>query len=147
MNIKFNQSKETFDKQEGWHILTVAESGFSMLSGYASEYRIDEITLREFEERVNHTNQSGSLHPKAPISVVPRKFFRELSDSFDSSVLEEFKTHILDFLTANSKTIKSENLVIDFRVSPSPVPRQLITTTLEALETYKDKLLKNVSIY
>ena len=147
MNIEIIQSNEPFEKQDDWHILTVAEASFSMLSGYASEYSIDGLALREFEERINHDNQSGSFHPKAPISAIPRKYFRELADSPDTSVLEEFKTHILDFLTANSITIKSENLVIDFRVSPSPVPQKYITTTLEVLEEHKGKLLKNVSIY
>ena len=147
MNIEINQSNEPFEKQDGWHILTVAESGFSMLSGYASEYGIEGLALREFEERINHDNQSGSLYPKAPISALPRKYFRELSDSSDPSVLEEFATHISEFLTANSKTIKSENLAIDFRVSPTPVPQQFIDVTLETLKAHKGKTLKRVSIY
>ena len=147
MNIEINQSNEPFEKQDNWHILTVAESGFSMLSGYASEYCIEELALRNFEECVNSTNKSGSLYPKAPISAVPRKYFRELSGSTDPSVLEEFSNHISEFLSANSRTIKTENLVIDFRVSPSPVPEQFITTTVEVLQAHKGKLLKNVSIY
>ncbi len=147
MNIEINQSNEPFETQEGWHILTVAESGFSMLSGYASEYGIEGLALQEFEELVNRNNESGSLYPKAPISAVPCKYFRELSDSSDPSVLKEFTTHILEFLTANSKTIKSENLAIDFRVSPASVPKQLIDVTFKTLKAHKGKILKNVSMY
>ena len=150
MNIEISQSNEAnepFETQEGWHILTVAESGFSMLSGYASEYGIEGLALQEFEELVNRNNESGSLYPKAPISAVPCKYFRELSDSSDPSVLEEFATHILEFLTANSNTIKSENLAIDFHVSQSPVPQQFIDTTLDVIKAHQGEPLKNICIY
>ena len=146
MNIDYKNDNEPFETQDGWHLLTVAESGFSMLSGYAGECGIDDNDIRAFEERINSNNESGSLHPKAPISAIPNKFFRELSDTTDTMVMNEFKKHIKDFLEANDNSIKSKNLMIDFRVSPSSVPRHYIDATNQVLRSYRSELLENVVI-
>lgn len=148
MNIVINKSNEPFEKQEGWHILTVAESGFSMLSAYAADqYGVEDLKIRQFEECINNTNEAGSLHPVAPISAIPCKYARELSDSKDPVVLKEFETHIEEFLAANLKTIKSKNIVIDLRVSPSSVPEQYIDATRKVLKAYRGEMLKDVIIY
>ena len=148
MNIIFNQSGQPFDAKEEWHFLTVADPGFSALVFIGEqEYGLDRIDLDAFIDRINRSNESGSLHPKAPISAIPCKYFRNLSDSTVPTELEEFKKHIEEFLTVNSKTIKSKNLAIDFRVTPSPVPQQYIDATLEVLKEHKAKTLKNVVIY
>lgn len=147
MNIAFSQPGEHADLQDKTHILTVAESGFSMLSGYASEhFGIDASIICQFEEQVNHSNQIGSLYPQAPISAVPCKYFRELSESTDPDVLNEFKQHITEFLNANSNALKSRNLLIDFHVSPSAVPQQYIDATLDVLRHHSNNILKNVTI-
>lgn len=132
--------------RDGWHLLTVAESGFSMLSGYAGECSVDDNDIHAFEERINTSNESGSLHPKAPISAIPNKFFRELSDTTDQVVLGEFKQHIKDFLVANDNSIKAKNLLIDFRVSPSHVPQQYLDAAHQVLRSYRSELLENVVI-
>jgi len=148
MNIIFNQSDQPFDAKEGWHFLTIADPGFSALVFCGEqEYGLERMDLNEFIDRINQSNESGSLHPKAPLSAIPCKYIRKLSDSTDPAVLEEFKTHIVEFLTVNSKTIKSENLAIDFRVSPSPIPQQYVDATFEVLKAHKGKTLKNVIIY
>lgn len=147
MNITINKQNEPFEKQEGWHILTVAESGFSMLNAYASDqYGIDDMKIRQFEEQVNDNNEAGSLHPVAPVSAIPRKYLRELLNSTEPSILKEFKTHLKEFIAANSKSIKSEKIVIDFRVSPSPIPQQYIAAIVEVFKLYKGKMLKDIVI-
>ena len=146
MNIVFRDDNEPFEIHDGWHLLTVAESGFSMLSGYASEWGIDDNDIRAFEERINASNESGSLHPRAPVSAIPSKFFRELSESTDPGVAAEFKKHIEDFLAANDNAIKAANLMIDFRVSPSPVPQHYIDATSQVLRAYSSESLEKVVI-
>ena len=146
MNIEFNQSNDIFERQQGWHILTVAEAGFSMLTGYAEQFGIDGTIIRRFEEAINRDNQSGSLYPKAPISALPCKYFRELANSHDTVVLAEFKKEIIDFLSANSKTIKSRNIVIDFRVCHDPVTQHFIDITLDLIDKYGYKSLENICI-
>lgn len=147
MKISFNDSDQPFKAQDGWHILTVADPGFSALTIYGEEYGLDRMAIDEFIDKVNHTNQTGSLHPKAPLSAIPCKYVRELSNSSDQHVFDEFISHINEFLSSNSKVIKSENLAIDLRVSPSPISQQYIDATVEALRAYKGKLLKNVIIF
>jgi len=147
MKISFNSSEQPFKTQDGWHFLTVADPGFSALTSFAEEYGIDRMLMDEFIDKVNNTNQTGSLHPNAPLSAIPCKYIRELSNSSDQYVLDEFKSHIDEFLSSNSKVIKSENLAIDLRVSPSPIPQQYIDATVEALKAYKGKLLKKVIIF
>lgn len=82
--------------------------------------------IQQFADRVNNSNESGSLHPRAPISAVPRRFFRDFSHSTDPEVLNDFKRHLREFRAANTSTIHADRLLIDFRVSPSPVPTQYL---------------------
>jgi len=147
MNIVINNADEPFDLQDGWHILTFAENGMSPLGVYAChDCGIDRSKIDEFVDNVNRNNISDSLYPEAPISVIPSKYFREESNSQDLRVLNEFKTHIKEFIALNSKTIKSRNLVIEFHVSPSPVPQQYIDATNQVLQSYRGKLLENIII-
>jgi len=148
MDISIKITSEPCEKQAGWHILTVAESGFSMLSAYAEEDdNIDGVKIREFEERVNRSNEAGSLHPLAPISAIPCKFFRELADSTDPSILDEFEAMISDFLITNANVMQSKNLVIDFRVSPAPVKEKYIDSITRILNQQHDGVIDKVMIY
>ena len=118
----------------GWHVLTVAEEGFSGLSFYAESCNgISKDAVVQFAERVNRTNESGSLHPQAPVSAVPNRFFRDLSTTSDPTVLDEFKRHIRDFLAANASSIRAAKLLIDFHVSADPVPGCYLDATEEVL--------------
>lgn len=94
--VQIKRSNKPFPKQEGWHILTVAEAGFSMLTVYADhQYKVN-ANIEAFADRVNNTNESGSLFPKVPISAIPRKFFRDYRNSMEADILNEFRSHIKD---------------------------------------------------
>ena len=60
-------------KDSGYHVLTFAETGFAMLNVYAKQFGLDKDTIEKFSQETNRKNESGSLHPKAPISAVPRR--------------------------------------------------------------------------
>jgi len=109
MNITEKSSFGRALKDSGYHALTFAETGFAMLNIYGEEFGLDRNTIEKFSQEVNRRDESGSLHPKAPISAVPRHFIR---DDNNASALAE---QIIEFLKVNESQIKSRKLLIDFR--------------------------------
>ena len=103
---------DAFDKglvvEDDYHILTFAETGFAMLSIYGELLGLDFDTINKFSDKVNNNDESGSLHPQASISAVPRRFIR---DKEDRNALSE---QIEYFLKANQETIKATKLLFDF---------------------------------
>ena len=115
---------------QNWHKLVVAEEGFSMLNIYGRhKHGIAATAIREFADQVNRRNESGSLHPQAPISAVPRKYFRDVAESDIPMHLDGFKSCIREFIDANSRVIHARRILVDFHVSPAPVPLPYIEAT------------------
>lgn len=109
---------------------------------------LDIEVIRTFADRVNEDDEPGSLHPRAPISAIPRRFFRDQADSDDLSALNEFKRHISEFIEANRKTIRASRILVDFHVSPAPVPLRYIAATEELFRlTGQDSLVEEVVIF
>ena len=132
MKITRQQQDTTFERWRDWHILTVGEAGFSMLDIYGRLQRgLDIEVIRNFVDRINKADESGTLHPQAPISAIPSRFFRGQSDSLDPYVLSDFKRHIDGFLEANRKTIHASSILVDFHVSPAPVAERFVAATEE----------------
>lgn len=78
MRITRENQDTTRERWVGWHILTVAEAGFSMLDIYGRlQYGLDIEIISRFAGQVNKRDEAGSLHPTAPISALPKRFFRE----------------------------------------------------------------------
>ncbi len=121
---------DAFDKglviEDGYHILTFAETGFAMLSIYGELLGLDFDTINKFSNKVNNNDESGSLHPQASISAVPRRFIR---DKEDRNALSE---QIEYFLKANQETIKATKLLFDFRAG---VASFVIDACRQALES------------
>jgi len=101
-------------RDSGYHVLTFAETGFAMLNIYGEQFDIDRDTIERFSQQVNREDESGSLHPKAPISAVPRHFIR---DDLNSETLAK---QIKDFLKANQNHIKAKKILFDFRAGVAP---------------------------
>ena len=131
------------------HILTAGGTGFSMLDIYGRlERGLDIEVIRNFADRINEDDESGTLHPRAPISAVPQRFFRDQSDSIDPSVLNDFKRHITEFIEANRRTILASRILVDFHVSPAPVPPRYIEATEEVFRlTWQDTPVAEVVIF
>ena len=126
-------------KFQDWHKLVVAEAGFSMLDIYGRhKHGLDGEIIREFADSVNRRNEAGSLHPKAPISALPRRYFREIENSDIPSHIPEFKRDFSEFLAANRQTIKAKQVLIDLHVSPQPVTAQYLSAIEEILEDQRD---------
>lgn len=132
-----------------WHILTVAEAGFSMLDIYGRNQRgLDIDVIRQFADRINERDESGGLHPRAQISAVPRRFFRDHENSADPSVLNDFKRHIVEFLAANKSTIRAQRILVDFNVSTAPVPRHYVDATEDIFRSHdQDGPIQEVVIF
>ena len=92
-----------------YHILTFAETGFAVLSHCAEEFGLDKALVEEFSDQVNESGEAGSLHPKVPISAIPRYLIRENTDS------GKLESCLREFLEVNQQHIKAKKLVIDFQ--------------------------------
>ena len=114
MNI--TEVEETSDNMYSgdYHILTFAETGFAVLSYCAEQFGLDKEFVEQFSEQVNETDETGSLHPEAPISAVPRHLIRENNDS------DKLARYISEFLDVNQQHIKAKKLLFDFRAGLAP---------------------------
>ena len=109
MPITHTSEEEIQARLGEFHILTYAEEGFAPLNIHGEPHGLSKEILVSFANKVNRKRESGSLHPKAPISAVPRVFIRDLTDSAALSA------QIVDFLRANRQTIHAKRVLFDFR--------------------------------
>lgn len=110
----------------------MAEAGFSVLDIHGRRQRGLPIeVIREFADRVNERDESGTLHPRAPISAVPRRYFRDQADSVDPLVLKDFRRHIAEFIETNRETVQAARILVDFHVGGESVPAHYISATEE----------------
>lgn len=148
MKLTRQQQDTTANRWVSWHILTVAEAGFSMLDIYGRrQHGLDIEIIRQFADRVNERDEAGSLHPRAPISAVPRRFFREQEGSDDPSVVNDLKCHILDFLVANQNKIHAQRILIDFHVSSAPVSSRYLDAVEEVVRLHGPGKIQEVVIF
>jgi hypothetical protein len=149
VEIRRQPQDTTAQRWTGWHILTVGEAGFSMLDIYGRLQRgLDTEAIRAFADRINENDEPGSLHPRVPISAIPRRFFRDQADVVDLAVLNEFKRHISDFIEVNRTQIGASRILVDFHVSPAAVPLRYIDATEELFRlTEQDGVVEEVVIF
>ena len=127
MEIQFIPGDEDRNQFKSWHKLVVAEDGFSALSFYGRDmHQIDGELICRFAEEVNRREEPGTLHPKAPISALPRFYFRDVEPGEINTVIDRFRSHIRDFVKSNRLNIRAENILIDLHVSADPVNSQYI---------------------
>lgn len=100
---------QIWPRRSAFHVLTYAEEGFAPLNMHTEAHGFDGTMLRSFADAVNSRDETGSLHPRAPVSAVPRRFIR---DSRDVATLAR---QIETFLVANTETIHSGKILFDFR--------------------------------
>jgi hypothetical protein len=132
----------------GWHILTVAEAGFSMLDIYGRRHHgLDIELIRKFADQVNEKDEAGSLHPLAPISAVPNRFFREQERSMTPEIVNDLKRCISEFLVANQTSIHAKRILIDFHVSPAAVPSRYVEAAEEVFRAFGEGSIDEVIIF
>jgi hypothetical protein len=140
MKITRRKQDDNFDKWRDWHILTVGEAGFSMLNVYGDHmHGVDSDIIRSFADRINRQDESGSLYPRAPISAIPKRFFRDILKKNIPKYLNEFKHHIIEFIEAYRSEIHARKILIDFHVSPETVPESYLSATEEVLREHANE--------
>lgn len=140
MIIEHAQRSNTVNQFKGFHCVCIAENGFSMINQYAGHlYGVSHEVIREFCESVNRRNEMGSLYPLAPVSALPSHFVREwpsINDSESQSAkLQAFSKEINAFLMANHQTLHADRIAVDLRVSPEPIPADLVRAFEAAVST------------
>lgn len=143
---KHNYNDSTY---RDWHKLVVAEEGFSMLNIYADHAHGVSIELiRRFADTVNSRNEAGSLHPIAPISAIPRSYFRTIEENQSDDHITGFKRKVCSFLESNRISIKASKILIDLHVSSEPVPEQYLKAIEEVFNDFPDDgIVKDVVIF
>jgi hypothetical protein len=148
MKITREHQDTTAERWAGWHILTVAEAGFSMLDIYARfQHGLDIEVIRQFADRINDHDETGSLHPRAPISAVPRRFFRGQENLDDASVVNVLTRYITEFLVANRDTIHAQKILIDFHVSPASVSLRYLDVAEEVVRLHGQGSIQEVVLF
>ena len=122
-----------------YHIVTVADTGeTTRLNLYGKTFGLSESILDAFVKQANKTDDSGSLHPRVPISVIPKSYFRRLRDR------DELAQQLVDFLGANQEMIKAKKILLDFRPDIQPFVLEACDDALET--TYAEGLTEVVII-
>ena len=131
MNIMTQTRDDATAAWAQWHKLVVAEDGFSVLTAHAQQHGLDPETVARFAAEVNTQNEPSSLHPRAPISAMPRRYFREISEGEAAGVLGEFRRGLESFVSANRHGIHARRVLVDFHVSPSPIFPEYLSAVSE----------------
>lgn len=129
MRIVKKSDTEIWPFRSEYHVLTYAEEGFAPLNMHAESLNIDKRKLAAFADSVNQRFETGSLHPLAPISAVPRALVRDGNDSF------ALRDHIVEFLRANIEKISASKIICDFRTPSVPA---FVVAAIEAAMDYPD---------
>ena len=109
MQVTHARQEDIWPRRHEFHVLTYAEEGFAPLNIHAEPAGVTKEQLVAFAVQVNRRFETGSLHPPAPISAVPRALIRDMKDS------DALRDHIADFLRANIRTMRATKLICDFR--------------------------------
>jgi hypothetical protein len=133
MNINIIQTDEfkgVIDND--YHLLSVAETGFNRIEliKYGENCGVNQEKMKKFLSQVNTNDESGSLHPVAPISAIPKKYFWDEDE--DAQALT---SQVEDFLRANQTTIKATKLLLDFGFSMRPFVIDACKLALENQDT------------
>lgn len=115
--------EEIWPHRSRYHVLTYAEEGFAPLNIHAEPAGLRKEQLLAFVARVNERAETGSLHPAAPISAVPRALVRDMQDA------SALRDQIIEFLRVNKQMIKATKLICDFR---TPRVSPFVVTAIEA---------------
>ena len=103
-----NWNKEL--KEGRCHLVAFAEIGMSNYSACCKScYGIEEPEQKIYADKVNSADETGTLYPKANITILPRRFFRDRVP--DGKAL---RTALRDAFVAERDHVKSGLVILDF---------------------------------
>ena len=109
MILKKAHIASVWPQRHEFHVLTYAEEGFAPLNEHTKSFGIEKENLVSFADEINARNESGSLHPLAPVSAVPRALLRDQKDANALSLCIE------EFYKINAFRIHAKKVLLDFR--------------------------------
>jgi hypothetical protein len=115
----FDQDRVELLKNGVCHVVTFAETGFSAFKACCDvAYNIPWDEIEEYAGRINNTNETGTLYPKANITALPLHFFREpITNSIPGYSEDDFKICVRDAFIAERDHIKSGLMIFEFTCS------------------------------
>ncbi len=136
---RINQSEiNSLLETKKYHILLIAEQGFSMLDMYGNKrFEIAQVLLQKFADQVNDRDDTGTLYPKAPISAIPRRFMRNIPPEGVATLLPEFERHVREFFEANRNRIHASRILVDLHVDDHPVPLEYLDIVESVANNYE----------
>lgn len=136
MNITHKARPKDLQEFQTFHIFTVAEVGFSMLDIYGRKlHGISSSQLQKFANAANDRDEMITLHPEAPITIMPKRFFRDYKADAGIDQLDGFKQKLRGFLLQSIEDIQANCIVLDWHVSAVDVPESILQATEEAFES------------
>lgn len=137
MNITRKARPKDLQEFQTFHIFTVAEAGFSMLDVYGRKlHGISSSELQKFANAANDQDEMITLHPVVPITIMPKRFFRDYIDYAGINQLDGFKQKLRGFLLQNFEDIQANCIVVDWHVSAEDVPESTLQATEDVFESY-----------
>ncbi|MFO7801352.1 MAG: hypothetical protein R6V55_03535 [Desulfovermiculus sp.] len=102
------------------HYVSLAEPGLNVVSAVILGCGFDHRERNDFMRRVNHAKETGTLYPKANITLlpVPRASYGGMDDNIyhDGEYSQaEIVAQLLDAFKAQTEYIKSRAMYFDFR--------------------------------
>jgi hypothetical protein len=131
-------------KKKKIHIVFIACNGLTYLNAYVCNYL--GFTFAELDVHVNNVNTSletGTLFPKANVSIIPNDYINNQTIQFEDRQVEGF---IKDVFNANRLYIKSEEIV--FMLDDSThYKSQIIRVLQRIIETgdFNDPYVKTIN--
>ena len=114
MKVRRTAQEDIWPSRGQYHVLTYAEEGFAPLNIHTRDTSLSREELVAFAHSVNERNEVGSLHPRVPLSAVPRSAVRV---NRSAKVLQGY---LEEFLRANASSIGATKLLLDFRTPSVP---------------------------
>jgi hypothetical protein len=139
MEISRKNLDSNFEQWRDWHVIVIAKPtlNFSALDFYARVMHGVEIeTIEAFATRVNEHFETLTLHPKAPISAIPERYFHFIEDTNLIVHLKDFWRNIKEFVEANRDQIHAKKILVDLHRGSDPVPDFFLTAFERAFQEY-----------
>lgn len=117
MSIKyFNRNLGGFDvaedfKRKDLHIVCIAVNALTFYNCFAGVAGIDDQLTGESCRRVNISNETGTLWPRAALTILPLSVYNDRDDHGNSDAMRK---HIKDAFLAQEKYVKSSEILFAF---------------------------------
>ena len=123
------------------HLVCPAHTGLNTFGALCTLFVSDE-EAHAHTLRVNRANETGTLYPKGPITIVPVSIFEERNDFRNATLM---KKHIEDCFVANEQYWKIPHLYFCFDSGHVFDCELALTIVEEALESREFEYTREIS--